>query len=204
MEATNSTTANNLLTSMMDGYQKQLNLVSEFYTNAFNSLTGQHKTLWNPTQNQSNLFFNNAGLKSLFSPFNGFVINNTIENPFKKMVKQISDYNHNLIMSLTNQFNNHSSENSTGINYQKLIEERNDASKNYINTLSETFNKQMEATLASNKKLQEETNKQLEEVLKSTQQFWSDTLKMKQNPPPLENFSKDGAATEKDKTFVKV
>ena len=204
METTN---VNNVLTSMMEGYKKQLSQVSEFYTNAFNSFSGQSKNMWNPMQNQSNLFFNNDALKSMFTPFNGFGMNNGGSNPFDKMVKQVSDYNHNLMGSLTKEFDNNISDgNSIGDKYQKLVTERNEASKVYINTLAETFNKQMESTLAINKKLQEETNKQFESVLKHTQQFWADVLNMNQTPPPLPNFSKDGAATEnkKDKTTVKI
>jgi len=207
METTNSTIVNNTLTSMMDGYKKQLSAVSDFYTNAFNSFSGQTKNMWNPMQNQSNLFFNNDALKSMFTPFNGFGKSNGVSNPFDKIVKQVSDYNHNLMGSLNKQFDNASSDgNPIGDKYQKLVEERNEVSKAYINTLAETFNKQMESAIVTNKKLQEETNKQFEEVLKHTQQFWADVLNMNQTPPPLPNFSKDGAATEpkKEKTFVKV
>jgi hypothetical protein len=215
METTNSTTANDTLTSVMEGYKKQLSQVSEFYTNAFNSFSGQTKNMWNPMQSQNNLFFNNDILKSMFTPFNGFGMNNgfsnpfmnLFSNPFDKMVKQVSDYNHNLMGSLTKQFDNTNSDgNAIADKYQKLVQERNEASKAYINTLAETFNKQMESTLVTNKKLQEDTNKQFESVLKLTQQFWADVLKTNQTPPPLPNFSKDGATTEikKDKTTVKV
>jgi hypothetical protein len=215
MESTNSATANETLTSMMEGYKKQLSQVSEFYTNAFNSFSEKTKNMWNPMQSQNNLFFNNDMLKSMFIPFNGFGMNNgfsnpfmnLFSNPFDKMVKQVSDYNHNLVGSLTKQFDNTDSDgNAIADKYQKLVQERNEASKAYINTLAETFNKQMESTLVTNKKLQEDTNKQFESVLKLTQQFWADVLKTNQTPPLLPNFSKDGAATEikKDKTIVKV
>ena len=215
METTNSTTENNTLTSMMEAYNKQLSQLSEFYTNAFNSFSGQNKNMWNPMQNHSNLFFNNDALKSMFTPFNGFGMNNGVSNPFmtlfsnpfEKTVKQVSDYNHNLMGSLTKEFgNNFSDGNSIGDKYQKLVEERNEASKVYINTLADTFNKQMESTLSINKKLQEETNIQFESVLKHTQQFWDGVLNMNQTPPPLPDFSKDGAATKikKDNIFVKV
>lgn len=215
METTNSTTANNALTSMMEGYKNQLSQVSNFYSNLFNSFSGQSKNMWNPMQNQNNLFFNNEALKSMFTPYSGFGMNNgmsnpfmnMLSNPFDKMVKQVSDYNHNLIGSLSKQFDNNNSDGSViGDKYKKLVEERNDASKAYINTLAETFNKQMESTLATNKKLQEETNSQFENVVKLTQQFWNDVLKMNQTAPTLPNFSKDGAAVEikKDKMSVKL
>jgi len=109
--------------------------------------------------------------------------------------------------SLTKQFDNTSSDgNSIVEKYQKLVGERNEAAKVYINTLAETFNKQMEPTLATNKKLQEETNKHFESVLKLTQRFWTDALNMSQTPTPLPNYSKDGVTTEikKDKLTVKV
>ncbi len=205
METTNSTTANNALTSMMEGYKKQLDSVSEFYNNIFNSFSGQTKNMWNPMQNQSNLFFNNEALKSMFTPYNGFGMNNGISNPFDKMVKQVSDYNHNLMGSLTQQFNNTNSDgNSIADKYKKLVEERNEASKTYISTLAETFNKQMESSLAMNKKLQEETNKQFESVLKLTQEFWAGVLNVDQTSSSLPNFSKDGSSEiKKDKAVVK-
>jgi hypothetical protein len=213
METVNSTAANNALASMMEGYKKQLSQVSEFYTNAFSSLSRQSKNRWNPMQNQGNLFFNNDMLKSLFTPFSSFGMNNSVSNPFMnlfsnpfdKMAKQVSDYNHNLMGSLTQQFNNTNSD-GNGINdkYQKLVEERTEASKAYINTLAETFNKQMESTLAMNKKLQEETNKQFESVLKLTQEFWAGVLNVDQTSSSLPNFSKDGSSEiKKDKTVVK-
>jgi methyl-accepting chemotaxis protein len=207
METTNSTIANNTLTSIMDGYRKQLNAVSEFYTNAFNSFSIQNKNMWNPLQNQSNLFFNYDSLKSMFIPFNGFNINAGFSNPLNAMVKHVSDYNHNLMGSLTKQFDNTNSDgNSIGDKYQKLVEERTEASKVYINTLADTINKQMESTLSTNKKMQEEINKQFEDILKHSQQFWTDVLKMNQTLPPLDKFSKDGAMTEikKDKWAVKI
>ncbi len=213
METTNSTSANNALTSMMEAYKNQLSQVSEFYTNAFNSFSGQSKNIWNPMQNQGNLFFNNSALKSMFTPFNGFGMNNTISNPFMnlfsnpfdKMVKHVSDYNHNLMGSLTTQLDNSNlNENLFTDKYQKLVEERTVASKEYIHGLAETFNKQMESSLATNKKLQEETNKQFEDVFKLTQQFWTGVLDMNQTSSPLNKFSKDGAVeVRKDKTTVK-
>lgn len=213
METVNSTTANNALTSMMEAYKKQLNQVSEFYTNAFNSLSGQSKNMWNPMQNQSNMFFNNDALKSMLTPFNGFGMNNSISNPFMslfsnpfdKMVKHVSDYNHNLMGSLGNQLNNANSDgNSINEKYKKLVEEGTEASKAYINTLTETFNKQMESSLATNKKLQEETNKQFEDIYKLTQQFWTGILNMNQASPSIDNFSKNGATEiKKDKSTTK-
>ncbi|MEO5991379.1 MAG: hypothetical protein ABIP68_07050 [Ferruginibacter sp.] len=204
METTNTITASNTLTSMMDGYQKQLSQMTEFYTNAFNSFSGQTKNMWNPMQNQGNLFFKNDALKSFFTPFNGFGMNNGFSNPFDNVVKHISDYNHNLMGSLSKDFNNTNSDSNIN-KYQKLVEERSEASKEYINSLSETFNKQMDSMLATNKKLQEETNKQFESILKLSQQFWTGVLNTNQIPPPLPNFSKDGEATEikKEKAFVK-
>jgi len=207
METTNSTTANNTLTSMMDVYQKQLSAVSEFYTNALNSFTTQTKNMWNPMQNQSNSFFNNDALKSMFSPLTSFGMNNSISNPFDRMVKNVSDYNHNLMSSLSKQFENPDSDgNLTGEKYQKFDEESNEASKVYINTLADTLNKQMESTLDTNKKLQEDTNKQFESLLKLSQKFWADVLNKNQTPRSVPNFSKEGAATEikRDKTAVKV
>ena len=206
METTNTTTASNTITSMMDMYQKQLSQMTEFYTNAFNSFSGQSKNIWNPMQKQGNLFFNNDALKSFFTPFNGFRMNNGFSNPFDNVIKHVSDYNHNLMGSLSKDYNNTSSDgNVIGNKYQKLVEERSEVSKEYINTLADTFNKQMESMLVTNKKLQEETNKQFESVLKLSKQFWADVLNTNQIPPPLPNFSKDGAATDikKEKAFVK-
>ena len=213
METTNSTTANNSITSMMEGFKKQLNQVSEFYTNAFESFSEQSKNRWNPMQNQSNLFFNNEALKSMFTPYSGFGMNNSMSNPFMslfsnpfdKMVKQVSDYNNNLMGSLSKQLNNtNSDDNLINDKYQKLVEERTEASKAYINTLSETFNKQMESSLATNKKFQEETNKQFEDVLKLTQQFWASVLQINQTPTPMESLSKNSVAEfKKEKIIVK-
>jgi plasmid maintenance system antidote protein VapI len=206
METTNSTNKNNALTSMMEAYQKQLSQVTEFYTNIYNSFSGQAKNMWNPMQNQSNLFFNNEALKSVSTPFNGFGMNGSNSNPFEKIVKQVSDYNQNLMGSLTKQFDHTNLDGKlVADKYKKLVEERADVSKEYINTLAETFNKQMESTLAMNKKLQEETNKQFESVLKLTQEFFAGVLNTNQTSPALSNFSKDGAAVEikKDKMTVK-
>ena len=213
METTNSTTANNSITSMMEGFKKQLNQVSEFYTNAFESFSEQSKNRWNPMQNQSNLFFNNEALKSMFTHYSGFGMNNSMSNPFMslfsnpfdKMVKQVSDYNNNLMGSLSKQLNNtNSDDNLINDKYQKLVEERTEASKAYINTLSETFNKQMESSLATNKKFQEETNKQFEDVLKLTQQFWASVLQINQTPTPMESLSKNSVAElKKEKIIVK-
>jgi len=188
-----------------------------FYANAFSIFTGQTKSMGNPTQNQGNLFFNNGALKSMFTPFNGLGMSNGVsnpfmvlfENPFDKMVKQVSDYNHNLMGSLTNQCDNAAADRDIiGDKYKKIVEGRYSVSKVYINTLAETFNKQMDSSLSTNKKLQEEINKQFESVLKLTQQFWAEVLNIHQTqtPLPLPNFSKDGAATEikKEKMSVKI
>ncbi|MEI8137877.1 MAG: hypothetical protein WCH21_11180 [Bacteroidota bacterium] len=220
METTNSTPANETLlesakmankwfndatTSTMESYKKQLNLVSGYYSNFFNSFLGENKNIWNPTKNFADLFFNNNdSIKSMFIPFSGFGMNgafsNQFSNPFEKMIKQLTDYNQNLLGSFTKQFENGNSD--WGVlneKYQKTIEKEFEASKKLINTMVEGYNAQTESSLEAHKKLQEEINKQIGLVFKLNQEFWSEVLKTSQPPVALEKFSKDGAINDNKK-----
>jgi hypothetical protein len=208
METTNLSQSNEAATLMMEGFKKQLNLISGFYTNIFNSFSGKNENSWSPLQNNANLFFNNEALKSMFTPFNGFGMQGNFSNPFAslfsnpfdKINRQFTDYNKNLMSAFTNQSEIKNSDfGALNEKYKNTIEKELEASKNVISSIVESYNKQMEFSLEATKKLQEEINKQINIVFKLHQQFWSEALNAPQLSVALEKFSKDGVATDNKK-----
>ncbi len=93
---------------IMETYVKQISMVSEFYTNFFYSAFGIQKNSFAPQKNMADLFFNNATFKTMYSPLNNFGLGNHFSNPFLnqapnnfgKLVKEVTDHNHNLMNSI--------------------------------------------------------------------------------------------------------
>ena len=194
--------------SMMDVYKKQLNIVSGFYSNFFNSFSGENKNIWNPAKTFTDLFSNNAGMKSMFTPFGGFgldsgftnpfssAFSNPFSNPLDKIFKQMTDYNQTL-SSFSGQFGNENSGwSSINEKYQKTIAKEFEASKGLLNTLIDGYKKQAETSIEANKKLQEEINKQISLIVKLNQQFWSEILNTSSVAPTIEKPSKNGVAND--------
>ncbi|MES2567962.1 MAG: hypothetical protein V4565_13900 [Bacteroidota bacterium] len=189
---------NEVTSSMTDLYKKQLNLVTGFYGNLFGSISGENKNaMWNPMKSYTDLFLNNS-MKSGFTPFGNFGTN---ENPFEKIIQQITEYNQNLFNSFTKKLDNGNID-WTSINekYQQTIEKEFEASQNMLKSLIESYNKRMENTMEINKDLQKEFNTQLNDFFNLNKQLWADTTKAakSQSEETTEKFSKNGSSQENE------
>lgn len=198
---------NDASSAMMDMYKKQTDMASSFYSNLFNSISGTNKNSTNPLANFSNPFSNgNDMMKNMFAPFNGFGMNSFSSNPFEKVMKQLTDFNQNLLSSLNKPFGNGNQDfGALTENYKNVVEKEMETSKKMMGSLVEAYHKQMEFTMENNKKLQEEMNTQFNQLVKLTQQFWAGAVNnAEQLPHLIEKFSKDGVAGDKKQTKTTV
>jgi hypothetical protein len=196
---------NDASSAMMDMYKKQADMASGFYSNLFNSFSGANKNSLNPMANFSNPFSNgNDMMKNMFAPFNAFGMTNSSSNPFEKAIKQLTDFNQNLLSSFGKPFGNGNQDfDALTENYKNVVEKEVEASKKMIETLTAAYHKQMEFTMENNKKLQEEMSAQFNQLVKLTQQFWAGAVNnAEQLPHLIEKFSKDGVAGDKKQTKV--
>jgi hypothetical protein len=198
---------NDASSAMMDMYKKQTDMVSGFYSNLFNSISGTGKSSFNPMANFSNPFFNNNDMmKNMFAPFNSFGMNSSSSNPFENALKQLTDFNQNMLNSFGKPFGNGNQDFGTLTeNYKNLVEKKMDVTKKMMESLVSAYHKQMEFTLENNKKLHEEINMQINQLVKLTQEFWAGAANnAEQLPHLIEKFSKDGVAGDKKQTKANV
>ncbi len=202
---------NDASSAMMDMFKKQAEMSSSFYSNLFNSFSGANKNSFNPMANFNNPFTSvfsnpfssdNDMMKNMFSPFNAFGMNSSFSNPFEKAIKQLTDFNQNLLTSFGKPFGNGNQDlGALTENYKNIVEKEMETSKKMMRSLVEAYHKQMEFTIENNKKLHEEMNAQFNQLLKLTQNFWAGAVNnAEQLPHVIENFSKDGAAGDKKQT----
>jgi hypothetical protein len=117
--------------TMMDIYNKQLNLTTGFYNNMFNSIINNNKG-WKDSQ-IADSFFKNDISKWFPMSFSGNGNSTNILNPlqsvFDTMYKQMTEYNQNILAN----FNNHVTNSDTNWDtitkeYMETVEKRLDAS----------------------------------------------------------------------------
>jgi hypothetical protein len=145
--------------TMVEFYNKQLNLVTGFYSNLLKSFVDNPSAL-----NES----------SFPNPF---------LQPSGNMYKQMFEFNRNLLSAFTNQINNNEID-MEGINknYQETIGSRIEASRKIFKSLSEACSNKMDFSIETNKKLMEEISSQFNLVIKQNQKFWADVLGTYQPP----------------------
>lgn len=211
METTNSTSTNetyfettklinqwnnDVTSTMMDLYKKQLNMVSGFYSNLFNSFGGSNH-IFNPMKNFTEIFTNFNTMKSKGSFFTGSGVNSEVFNSFDKTFQQLADYNQNLIQGFTKKMENGNVDwSSFNEKFKQTLEKEFEASQKLINTMMESYNKKVETSIDINKNLQKEFSEQINQLFKMNQQLWSETLNNKQNQPVSEKFEKNGSSTD--------
>jgi hypothetical protein len=172
---------NEINSTAMDIYSKQLNLVSSFYKNLFNSFPWVNKNVWNANIDFTK-YFGADGASKLFTPFNWFKTNDYLGYFFKPqsedLLSKIIEFNNNWFTELQKQFK------IMQINWaelsekmQEIIMEEWKTTYSSINSLIETYNKQADFSIESNKKIMEKINNQFDLAAKQSEKFWSDVLK---------------------------
>ena len=175
---------NNANAAMTDLYKKQMDLTTSFYNNLFGSKLG-NTNMWNQNSGFPNMFSNNMDMtKWISNPFTNFSVmgmRNPFMSSFDKTMKQMTEFNQNLLSAFTNGFS--AKGNNFGAmseEYKETIETRLAASKEIFTTISEAINKQLESSMETNKKVIEEMNNQFNLVMKQNQKLWSDLLNAQQ------------------------
>ncbi|HXU27343.1 MAG TPA: hypothetical protein VN698_08935 [Bacteroidia bacterium] len=177
---------NNTNAAMTDMYKKQMDLTTSFYNNLFGSKLG-NTNMWNQNSGFPNMFSNNMDMTKWFSnPFANFSavgMQNPFMSPFDKTMKQMMEFNQNLLSAFTNGFS--AKGNNFGAmseEFEETIETRLEASKEIFNTISEAFKKKLESSVETNKKVIEEMSTQFNLVMKQNQKLWADLLNAYQTP----------------------
>jgi hypothetical protein len=205
-------------TAIMDMYGKQLDLITGFYTNFFNTMMGGNKG-WKQDKGFMDLFRDNNNFTKLFSnsfcgvgngfqnpfassmqndftrlfsnPFNR--LSNGFQNPFltsfEKIFSQMGDYNHNLFSAFTGETRNNTDWSEISKKYKETIDSRLEISKNMLKSATEAYNKQLESSIEANKKMVEDINNQFSSVVKQTQKFWADILNINKSRLTEENLN---------------
>jgi hypothetical protein len=167
--------------SMMEIYNKQLNMTFGFYNNLFSSFSGQ--TTRNPSLIFPNAFGNgNGDTKAFFNPFSWMQDENKILNPlsnvYQGMFKQLTEYNKNLLRTLQNNFQLQQNDlTMLGEKYQQVLEKDWQAVKNSLNSISEAYNARIESSMDFNKKLAAELNRLSNILIRNNEEFWSQAAK---------------------------
>jgi len=184
---------NNTNAVMTEMYKKQMDLTTSFYNNLFGSKLG-NTNMWNQNSAFPTMFSNNMDMAKWFSnPFANFSamgMQNPFMSSFDKTMKQMTEFNQNLLSVFTNGFSGKG--NNMGAmseEFKETIETRLEASKEIFTTISEAFKKQLESSMETNKKIIEEMSNQFNLVMKQNQKIWTDLLNTYQTP--LNNEKKE-------------
>ena len=175
---------NEINSTIMDVYNKQLNLASSFYSNLFNSFPWINKNVWNANMDFSKSF-GADGASKLFNPFSWFKTSDYFGDFFKpqseELLKKTIEFNNNWFAELQKQFK------IMQMNWvelsektQEIMEEEWKATYSSINSLIETYNKQADFSIESSRKFMEKINNQFDLAAKQSEKFWSDILKTTQ------------------------
>lgn len=199
---------NDASTTMMDLFNKQLNLTTGFYSNLLNSTFSSTKG-WGVNQGFIDNFLGGNSTKWL-TPFNAFSSSNNSSyffSAFDKMYKQMLDSNRQFF----NEFNNQIKTNEIDWNlinkeYKETIDRRIESSRKILSSITDSYNKQLHFTLDMEKNMVEEFNNQFNSVMKQNQKMFSDLLHTYQNAFNGEDRkSKEAEAPEnKKRTSVPV
>jgi vacuolar-type H+-ATPase subunit H len=193
---------NNVNATMTDMYKKQMDMATSFYNNLFKSSLG-NTTGGNQYGGFPNMFANMDMTKWFSNPFANFSatgMQNPFSSPFEKAMKQMTEFNQNLLSAFTNGISGKG--NNMGAmseEYKEAIATRMEASKEILATISEGFQKQLESSMQNNKKTMEEISNQFGLVMKQNQKLWADILKMWQGSVNEAEKTKDAIVNEAKK-----
>lgn len=166
-------------TAITDMYSKQLNLITGFYTNVFNSMMDGNKG-WKQDNGFVDIYKNNGLAKIVSNSFGGAgnSFQSSFPRSFEKIYSQMADYNRNLFAT----FNSESKNGTVDLNeitkkYKETIASRLEVSQSVLKSTTEAYNKQFNAAIETNKKMMEDINTQFNLIVEQTQKFWADILK---------------------------
>ncbi len=190
-EQSNSKTAEKMMNDtskgIMDMYTKNINLITNFYSNLFNSFSNGNKG-FNNNYGSSTNFMNNDFAKLFSNPYNGMGNNFSPQAlpTFNNVYQQMIDYNTNLFSMLSKGMNTNTDWNGIGKKEEEIIENRLEATKNMRHSILESYNKQLDSVNENNKKMMQETTDQFNLLMKQNQKLWADIFSMNQTPVKTE------------------
>jgi hypothetical protein len=165
--------------SMMEIYNKQLNLATDFYNKMFASVSGNNQ---DKTGNKTfaDMFLNNGFSKILLFPFgNGISL---FSNPFisglDAIQAQMLAYNKDLLAALNQEFRRGLlSWSDIRQKYGKTLEGQLETSKKILTAFTEAGNDRVNFYAENYKKLTDEINGLISSMLEQNKEIWSDTVK---------------------------
>ncbi len=193
---------NDTNSTMMDIYNKSVNLTTGFYNNMLNSVINNSKG-WNTNPITDSIFKNDLTKwfpVSFSSNGNSTNFTHSFQPLVDSMYKKMIEYNQELINNFNSQFKyNDKNYDSISKEYMDTVEKRIDASMKIINSITEGYMKGLDSTIGNNKKIIEEINEQFNSVIKQNQKFWSEAIKSTEIPIEEE----DKKTKESNPTIVK-
>ena len=186
--------------SMMGIYQKQLQLMAEFYNQIISPMSNH--TNRNTDQASGNSSFNNDAMRMFFNPFNAMTSNfsNPFFSSFDSMFKQMMDGpNHLFSMFRGSSQVNGVDWSALSKKTQEMMENRLEVSKNIFSALNEAHNKKVNFAMETNKKEMEEIHNQLSSLIKQNQVFFTDLMEICHNPVNPKDANTKDSLTDKKK-----
>jgi hypothetical protein len=182
----------------MDGYTKQLNVVSGFYKNMFDSVLAVNKE-WTTPNYFSNSLFGNGTAKVFAMPFNE--VSNNATSPllptFYNFYKQISDYYSTTFSNLTVGLKSNVASSEFTKKYSDNVTTLLETAKTIFKTTTEAYNKQLDITIETTKKAVEEMTIQFNEMVQQNQNGLADLIVPVQAPLNTEHeILKDSISPE--------
>jgi hypothetical protein len=162
---------------LMDGYTKQLNVVTGFYKNMFDSVLAVNKE-WTTPNYYSNSLFGNGTAKAFAMPFNE--VSNNATSPFLptfyNFYKQISDYYSTTFSNLTVGLKSNVASSEFSKKYSDNVTTLLETAKAILKTAIEAYSKQLDFSMETTKKAVEEMTIQFNAMLKQNQNIWADVI----------------------------
>jgi len=171
---------NNVMSTMMDAYKKQWDLVFDFYNTVFNSIRGAVKDNFKIDMGFHSPFSTGRDdFKSFLSSFPWLKTDGEYTEGFtsayENFFNQVSEYNKKWLDTFQSSFPLNREDLVTfNEKYQKHIEEQWETSRDMFNTLTRAYNKQLDVSVGTNKEVLAELNKELARALKINEAFWRD------------------------------
>lgn len=181
---------NEMNSTIMDIYSKQLNLASSFYSNLFNYFPWANKNLWNANIDFTKPF-GSDGEPKLFAPFGWFKTSDYLNNFFKPqtedLLKKTVEFNNHWLAEVQKQLKIvHMSWVELSGKTQEIMEEERKTIYSNINSLIESYNKQSDFSIEASEKFMKKINEQFDLVAKQSEKFWSDISKRVQTSDKAE------------------
>jgi hypothetical protein len=196
--------------SMMEIFNKQMNLATSFYSNLFRNFWGAANDNSSAQGGVSVPFWGaNEMMKAFSTPFNGHAGNgnsaNSVFANYSKYFTQMAEFNRSLFSQAIREIPDATADwKPLAAEYERLLESELQNTKELVDTMMENYKKRMEFTTAANQKFVDELARQFNAAVRQNLKFWENAMKLSVNQGVENKKSQEesGANTKKSAESV--